>query len=478
MFNEGGCKITSGYEEVWNTFGTDAEHQEIWVATECQFDDPSRKVKYAGVAGFGIPKCDTKGHLKDAAKMYRSEEVEEVEETHPPHPLNPARAEGWHRRVAERQERQRRQQRQAEERARKYDETWHPLGMATNDPRDPPPHPAKPANETEEEWEAHTPSDVIAAPYPNSVLPEKKGGIKDGMPAKAPVRKMASVDAVDEACASSTLIKTWSLHRFSICMHEGHDAWGSLTVNGANPAENPQVTQHNIAGKNFWAVNVRDLHARKDGKPFGQTLGFATKTGGVAILDTTSVSLGVPHDIFVQLEDIWKNYSLDCNDMAQQIGLGFTVGDSLQDAQAIRLSANSWLRQAYGRTTAAVAGLPNTTVPAHNYTGPFIGCESMIQDIGEAMTDNGPMFILGLPFFQEYVTTFHSPPGGNFFVTMQHADAGCDPAPVPPGDLTEDPVTAMRKAGGGLGMEPSKRRAAKDLPLPRYVPLDGEILKV
>jgi len=490
MFNEGGCKVISGTEEVWNMQGSDADHMQIWVATECQFDIPENKVPYGAIIGVGIPKCDTKGHLKDASKMYRTaeaeEEAESADEAHPPHPRNPAHAEGWQRRVAERKERQRRQQRQREDRARRYEESWHPLGMATDDPRDPPPHPAKPANETEEEWEAHTPSDVIAAPYPNSVLPEKKGGLKDGMPAKAPLRKMASVDAVDAICAESTLIKTWGLHLFSICMHEGHDAWGSLTVNPADPSHNPQVTQHAVPGVNFWSVKVRDLHLRKEGKPFGKTLGF-TGSGGVAILDSTSVSLGVPHEIFKQLEEAWNNSALDCNDMTQQLGLGFTIGNSLEDAQSIRLPANAWLRQAYGKTTAEVAGILGTDgkplpAPAHSYPGPFIGCESMVQDIGEAMTDNGPMFVLGLPFFQSYVTTFHSPPGGNFFLTMQHSGAGCDPAPVPPDQLTEDPywgsLSAMRKAGAGAGMEPRKRRAAKDLPLPRYVPLDGEILKV
>jgi len=122
-------------------------------------------------------------------------------------------------------------------------------------------------------------------------------------------------------------------------------------------------------------------------------------------------------------------------------------------------------------TTAQVAGDTTATKPPHNYPGPYMGCESMIQDIGEAMTDHGPLIVLGKPWFEQYKTTFHNPEDGGLFVTIQHADeVSCDATSM------VDMPAFNREAGAGMAQ--TSRRSARDLPIPHYVPLKGEILQM
>mmetsp|Transcript_54055 Transcript_54055/g.153966 ORF Transcript_54055/g.153966 Transcript_54055/m.153966 type:complete len:122 (-) Transcript_54055:79-444(-) len=55
-------------------------------------------------------------------------------------------------------------------------------------------------------------------------------------------------------------------------------------------------------------------------------------------------------------------------------------------------------------------------------------CSLLLMDIGSETTTVGPMFILGMPFFREYYTTFDLGTGrGNRSLYLSRASEECEP---------------------------------------------------
>jgi len=182
---------------------------------------------------------------------------------------------------------------------------------------------------------------------------------------------------------------------------------------------------------------------------FGENMELGCTHGCDAIIDSGTSVIAAPSFAVRQVAEALTQLNSNCSNLEALPDLVFKLG-----GHTFSLPPSSYVAEVIG------------DVPEYlKAKMPFLGsskraCELMIMDMG-GITEGGEMWILGVPFFRKYYTTFElgSSLAERKFHIAQHSEKEC--APV-------ETAVAM---GSKRKLTPLQRVEAKRLHLPDRSPL-------
>eukprot|EP00927_Polykrikos_kofoidii_P003294 TRINITY_DN11311_c0_g1_i1.p1 TRINITY_DN11311_c0_g1~~TRINITY_DN11311_c0_g1_i1.p1 ORF type:complete len:475 (-),score=75.75 TRINITY_DN11311_c0_g1_i1:134-1519(-) len=204
----------------------------------------------------------------------------------------------------------------------------------------------------------------------------------------------------EEVPKIKTLLENFGTHRFSICLERPSGAPGHFIWNDRDPEKSLGVFEEiEVAGRITWGVKLSNAEFRS--KSDGERVFLACDQCS-AIVDSGTSLLMVPTDVYNSVVQELSGIGADCGDLHLLPDLVFRLGDtevSLPPSAYIGIVEEE-TRNLMSPLRALFPWLSNLIKPTSEKQ-----CELLLGTI-DAATQLGPLWILGMPFFRQYYTTF------------------------------------------------------------------------
>jgi len=247
------------------------------------------------------------------------------------------------------------------------------------------------------------------------------------------------------------LLMNYGVEEFSICLERASGAPGHLTW-GPQPAEKKaQFASVPVAGKLHWAAKMTEIGFHKEEKK-GASLLASKKSGNpcangcAAIVDSGTSLIAAPGIALMQLSDQLDPIMEDCSNLHSLPTLRFTI-----DGHAFELPPQAYVMRVTG------ASLEAQDIWDVLFFKPKIRkldmCMPAFMQL-DMESSHGPVWILGMPFFRYFHTTFDRT---NKVMHFAKAGKGCEPEPLqamgkPAGNKTEA-LLSMRSVEDNTALE-------------------------
>jgi len=239
--------------------------------------------------------------------------------------------------------------------------------------------------------------------------------------------------------AEQTLLMSFGVEEFSICLQKPAGSEGFLTwgPEPAAPAKHDVVTAK-VTGKHHWATPLTNVS-------FGHpTLGQMQIPCGAqactAIVDSGTSLIAAPGMALMQLSEMIPPVAEDCSNLHELPNLHFVI-----DGQPLVLPPEAYVM----RVTGAV--MQADSIWDLLFFKPKIRKVNMCMPAFMQMdmvSKTGPIWILGMPFFRYYHTTFDRKRK-----EMRFAQAGPQCEPLPLGNHTGDSLLEVDERVAGVPMD-------------------------
>jgi len=195
-----------------------------------------------------------------------------------------------------------------------------------------------------------------------------------------------------------TLLEGFGVMSFSVCIRREAGSEGYFTWNEDDPHMQPGLfTAVPVRGTVTWGVELTNVQMQVGGSSLHR-MSIGCGGGGTcgALVDSGTSLLVLPTEAAQRALQAVDALNSDCSNMDLLPHLVFQL-----DGKRFALPPDAYLGQFEGR-------LPD---PLDRYTRragegrAYRACELLIMTM-DVQTQLGPMWILGLPFFREYYTTF------------------------------------------------------------------------
>jgi hypothetical protein len=222
--------------------------------------------------------------------------------------------------------------------------------------------------------------------------------------------------------SEKTLLMNYGVEEFSICLERASGAPGHLTWGPQSSDLKAKMASVPVAGKLHWAAKMTEIGFHKEA-PKGASL-LASKTvnpcanGCAAIVDSGTSLIAAPTSALMELSNQVGAINEDCSNLHELPILKFKMGDKdfelpphayvMRINGAVMQANNIWDVLFFKPQIKKV----NMCIPAF-----------MQIDMNSQM---GPVWILGMPFFRYYHTSFDRTNKEMHFAT---ADENCKPLP-------------------------------------------------
>jgi len=237
---------------------------------------------------------------------------------------------------------------------------------------------------------------------------------------------LRGVDLAWELSTQPTLIRAEGITRFSICLGQKSGSVGYFIWNETGFLENPSDYSYiKVLGKHTWTVNMTNIHL--SGGHGRNLIGCADGCG--AIIDSGTSFLLMPYSAIQNLRKLLLNSDADCHNLRSLPTLTFTL-----DGKDFSLPPDAYI--------AKMEGTMMGPAPHVNNQFPSLTADRVQLDIGKgdcqlavmgsgSYTNWGPLWILGMPFFRKYYTSFET--GRNRDergLYIAAASSNCTPVPL------------------------------------------------
>ncbi|CAK9051511.1 unnamed protein product [Durusdinium trenchii] len=196
------------------------------------------------------------------------------------------------------------------------------------------------------------------------------------------------------ASLNDSVPATLHLRFLSVCLERPANSPGHLIWHDLDPTLRSEPFRRlTVVGSISWALQLKDLRLRA---PNGTSVPLACSEGCGALLDTGTSLISAPTAPRAKLAQLLEAMGANCLDQETWPILEFQLG-----GEHLSLSAQALLGM--------VKGLMPLPWRSSYQQHPFVvveACELLVMDTGDINTEWGPLWILGMPFFRQYYTTF------------------------------------------------------------------------
>lgn len=267
------------------------------------------------------------------------------------------------------------------------------------------------------------PPETPAADAWNALM-RTAGNISNMTDIHAPVDENLLAQAVDrlevamEVTQRPTLLRNLNVSIFSMCVSRKPGDNGFFIWNDYTAVRKPLLfAEVPVVGTHTWSVELKNVRIRGSldkGSSKNAVKEIGCGDGCSAIIDSGTSLLAVPGFIIEQLQDMMEQLDTDCSNLHELPSLVFNMGDG-----QFTLPPDSYVAEVVGQLPNYLEGY-TTMETEHNSSesmseadpadgvgkrGSRSRCQLLLME-SYASTKYGPLWILGIPFFRRYYTTF------------------------------------------------------------------------
>mmetsp|Transcript_96573 Transcript_96573/g.223927 ORF Transcript_96573/g.223927 Transcript_96573/m.223927 type:complete len:544 (-) Transcript_96573:87-1718(-) len=203
-----------------------------------------------------------------------------------------------------------------------------------------------------------------------------------------------SIDAALEVSRSPTMIDNFNVGSFSLCLGATPGSDGYLVWNDSSAFDTPQLFQRvQVVGKHTWSVKLDNVQLAMGGV---STEPFACNEGCVALMDSGTSLLAVPTSAINRISREMTQLNADCSNIHELPDLVFYLG-----GHRFSLPPDAYVAEVSGAVPKYLQSLVRTT----QLKSETRQCQLLLME-SYAEGEHGPFWILGMPFFRKYYTTF------------------------------------------------------------------------
>eukprot|EP00448_Togula_jolla_P010667 CAMPEP_0170603442 /NCGR_PEP_ID=MMETSP0224-20130122/18914_1 /TAXON_ID=285029 /ORGANISM="Togula jolla, Strain CCCM 725" /LENGTH=474 /DNA_ID=CAMNT_0010928323 /DNA_START=61 /DNA_END=1485 /DNA_ORIENTATION=- len=220
-----------------------------------------------------------------------------------------------------------------------------------------------------------------------------------------------------------TLLDRLHVNTFSVCLRRGAGEPGQFVWRDTDPREQPEkFTAIPVAGAAHWGAQLQSM--KLEGGSDGTALTLACEQGCGAVVDSGTSLIVVPTDVGRMAQEVINELpNANCSDLSSFPNLNFVLG-----GVQFSLPPEAYIMQIEGELP---PGPMRWAARRLGYSTTVHDCELAVMTM-DVESQLGPMFILGMPFFREFYTTFQRGPGSVFAgskrsIYVSRADDDCEP---------------------------------------------------
>jgi len=216
----------------------------------------------------------------------------------------------------------------------------------------------------------------------------------------------------------SSVCSQFGVQTFSVCIGQQSGSHGFFVWDDAPPQEQGrEFTAVEVAGEIHWAGRMTNVQMGQVATQGGFTL---CEDGCAAVIDSGTSLIAAPSSVIQEVEEALVSLREDCSNLADMPDLVFELG-----GEKFSLPPDAYIGQIVNHGAPALKDILHFRFRSRHYT-----CVPLFMNI-DVESQLGPMWILGLPFFRKYYTTFSFDTTASpvkKFMSMALADDECNPA--------------------------------------------------
>jgi len=219
----------------------------------------------------------------------------------------------------------------------------------------------------------------------------------------------------------TTLLMSYGVEEFSICLQKPRNAEGFLTwgpVTSEASKKEGFFASAPVMGSHHWATSMTNVHFGPAGGLLTGPRGPCQGTGCAAIIDSGTSLIAAPGIALMELSKQIPPINEDCSNLHALPTLHFNMG-----GKDFELPPQAYVMRITGATMEA------NNVWDILFFKPKVRKLNMCMPAFmqmDMMSEHGPIWILGMPFFRYYHTSFDRRDQKMHFAT---AGPGCEPLP-------------------------------------------------
>jgi hypothetical protein len=239
-------------------------------------------------------------------------------------------------------------------------------------------------------------------------------------------RAQESIAAAVEIARTPTMLDNFDIQTFSMCLGKAPGSDGYITwQDTTHEVQAHLFTRVPILGKHTWSVALANV--RLDGGNHRGDTALGCSDGCSALMDSGTSLLAVPSSIMDAFEKTIQGLHTDCSNMHELPDLVFELG-----GQKFYLPADAYVGEVAGsvpKYLQSFVRLRKLKV-GHNGSSDTAMCHMLLME-SFSESKHGPLWILGMPFFRRYYTSFHvGRDHDERALYVAHAGRDCQPVPA------------------------------------------------
>jgi hypothetical protein len=206
-----------------------------------------------------------------------------------------------------------------------------------------------------------------------------------------------------------SLMDEFGITRYSVCLQQQDKSPGWIIWQDYDPVTRPGFKEIEVKGNVHWGVELWNVKV-------GDTE-VSCQNGCGAVLDSGTSLIAAPRQSLVHLKGALDKLHPDCSNMQDMPWLKFTIGN-----QIMELPPQAYIARMVGVIPPTVWDVLSFKPQAKV----VMQCVPLLMDLEPMHTPLGPLWIIGMPFFRYYYTTFSFTERK---VHVARSTPTCDPSP-------------------------------------------------
>jgi hypothetical protein len=186
-----------------------------------------------------------------------------------------------------------------------------------------------------------------------------------------------------------SLMDKFGITRYSVCLQQQDKSPGWIIWQDYDPRTRPGFTEVEVKGTVHWGVELKNVQV-------GETV-VSCQSGCGAVLDSGTSLIAAPRESLVHLKGALDTLHPDCSNMQDMPWLRFQIADKIME-----LPPQAYIARMVGVIPPTIWDVLSFKPQAKV----VMQCVPLLMDLDPMHTPLGPLWIIGMPFFRYYYTTF------------------------------------------------------------------------